>query len=145
MPPVARAAVAASQVMAAMGAATAGAVFDEPAGEVATAQERAIADEHFGACFERVRDRIATHTMPLHGFGTSAEGTKFASDIGEDDMLEGLHNRLDPSNMTGETNAIGNHEHVVDWPGAGAAGEGKVRVWMAPKGRLGGMWPIAGP
>ena len=34
--------------------AVAGAVVDEPAGEVVAVQEGAVADEQFGACFERV-------------------------------------------------------------------------------------------
>ena len=34
--------------------AVAGAVGDEPAGEVVAVQERAVADEQFGACFEGV-------------------------------------------------------------------------------------------
>jgi hypothetical protein len=39
----------------------------------------------------------------------------------------------------------GNHEHIFPWEGAGANGEGFVRVWMGPDGELGGMYPIAGP
>jgi hypothetical protein len=94
--------------------------------------------------FNQVRNRIAKHTMPLHGHGTEAAGTKFTENLGEDDLFEGLVDRLDAINATGVTNAAGNHEHIIHRPGAGANGEDWVRVWMAPNGELAGMWPIAG-
>jgi hypothetical protein len=93
----------------------------------------------------QVRDRIATHVTPLHGHGTPSVGTKFASNLSEDDLLTGLVNRLDPSNATGLTNAAGNHQHRLPWQGAGANGENWVEVWISPRGELGGMWPVAGP
>jgi hypothetical protein len=92
--------------------------------------------------FNQVQDRIATHVMPLHGAGTPATGTKFAEDLDEEALFNGLLERLHPSNATGRLDDSGNHEHILSWPGAGANGEDLVRVWMTPDGLLGGMWPI---
>jgi hypothetical protein len=92
--------------------------------------------------FRQVQGRIAEHVVPLHGAGTPAAGTKFADDIGEGELFNGLLERLDPSNMTGKTNNSGNHQHILNWRGAGAGGESRVEVWMTPNGELGGMWPV---
>jgi len=92
--------------------------------------------------FGQVQERIATHVMPLHGAGTPAAGTKFASDLDEAGLFSGLLERLHPSNATGLFDDAGNHQHILPWSGAGANGESQVEVWMTPLGRLGGMWPI---
>lgn len=85
---------------------------------------------------------IATHVLPRHGAGTPATGTKFADDLGDDDLFSGLVERLGPGTMTGRIDEAGNHEHILNWVGAGANGENRVRVWMTSNGQLGGMWPI---
>jgi Pretoxin HINT domain len=96
--------------------------------------------------YNQIRERITTHTNVLHGFGTPAEGTKLAEGIGEDEMFQGLLNGLSRDNETGVVDEItGNHEHINPWPGAGSNGQNFVRVWMSPRGELGGMWPIEGP
>jgi hypothetical protein len=96
--------------------------------------------------YNQIRQRIGSHTIPLHGFGTPSEGTKFAEDLGEDEVFEGLVERISPDNATGTVDsATGNHEHILSWQGAGSGGENFVRVWMTPGGGLGGMWPIAYP
>jgi hypothetical protein len=90
--------------------------------------------------FNQIRQRIRDHVMVNHG-DTDVPGTKFASGLSEGDLFTGLVNRIDESNMTGRTNASGNHEHILNWPGAGENGENYVRVWMTPDGQLGSMWP----
>jgi hypothetical protein len=95
--------------------------------------------------YNQIRNCTATHTSPLHGFGTPAEGTKFASVIGEDEIFKGLVERVSENNETGMVDSVtGNHEHIISWLGAGSNGENLVRVWMTPNGGLGGMWPITG-
>ncbi|WP_067830936.1 polymorphic toxin-type HINT domain-containing protein [Actinomadura kijaniata] len=101
--------------------------------------------EGFDLDFNQVRDRISTHVMPLHGSGGSASGTKFASDIDENDIFERLLNNLSDRNRTGRVDQTEGHEHVFEWPGAGENGEGCVRVWMRPGGQLGTMHPIRCP
>jgi Pretoxin HINT domain len=94
--------------------------------------------------YNQVGNRIATHVDPLHGYGTPAEGTKFAGGVGEDDMLN-MVNEVNPANETGLANMeLGTREHIIPWEGAGAGGENWVRIWMGESGTLGSMWPIAG-
>jgi len=57
MPLPFRAVMAASQSMAALGVPPLVPQVIEPGSEIATAQERAVADEQFGACFEGGRGR----------------------------------------------------------------------------------------
>jgi RHS repeat-associated protein len=92
--------------------------------------------------YSQVRERITSHILGKHGAGTSSMGTKFAGNLGEDELFSGLLNRLDPSNATGLVDETGNHQHILNWPGAGANGEGRVEVWVDSSGNLGGMWPI---
>ncbi|GGN32820.1 hypothetical protein FHR83_001752 [Actinoplanes campanulatus] len=91
--------------------------------------------------FKQIRARITNHVMVNHG-DTDVVGTKFAENLTEKDIFDGLVSRIDESNATGKTSAGGNHEHILSWPGVGANGENHVRVWMAPNGELGSMWPI---
>jgi len=96
--------------------------------------------------YNQIRERIDSHTWPTHGFGTQAEGTKFAENIDQQSIFQGLVERIGPDNETGVVdNFTGNHEHIIPWPGAGANGENFVRAWMTPRGGLGGIWPIEGP
>ena len=96
--------------------------------------------------YNQIRERIDSHTWPTHGFGTEAEGTKFAEDIDQQDIFQGLVEKISPDNETGVIDDVtGNHEHIIPWPGVGANGENFVRVWMTPQGGLGGIWPIGGP
>lgn len=92
--------------------------------------------------YNQVQRQIAKHVTPRHGAGTASDRTKFADGLGEGDLFSGLLNRLHPSNQTGRVNARGSHQHIVDWPGAGATGEGRVEVWISSTGDLGGMWPV---
>lgn len=92
--------------------------------------------------FNDVQYRIASHAYARHGVGTEATGSKFADDLGPDELFAGLVDRLDPSNATNLTNKEGGHQHILYWPGAGANGQSHVEVWINPGGRLGGMWPI---
>jgi hypothetical protein len=85
---------------------------------------------------------VTPRRLAMHGAGTSSMGTKFAGNLDEDELFSGLLNRLDPSNATGLVDEAGNHQHILNWPGAGANGEGRVEVWVDSSGNLGGMWPI---
>jgi hypothetical protein len=51
--------------------------------------------------YNQIRQRIASHAMLLHGFGMPSVGAKFAEHLGEDELLEGLTERISPDNATG--------------------------------------------
>ncbi|WP_328665309.1 Hint domain-containing protein [Streptomyces sp. NBC_00322] len=95
--------------------------------------------------FRQIQDRIAVHTLPLHGHGTPSVGTKFAADVDEDILFAKVLEGVNEKTKTGKLDETGNHEHIFQWDGAGANGENYVRVWMTPNGQLGGMYPIASP
>lgn len=87
---------------------------------------------------------IGSRPMQCHGTlpAKPLRGSKFADDLGEDELFTGLIDRLDSTNAIGKLDEAGNHQHILEWPGAGAGGEGRVEVWVSPNGRLGGMWPV---
>lgn len=97
--------------------------------------------------YSQIRQRIINYVLVNHG-DTVVEGAKFASNFTQNEgkcLFNGLVNRISEDNATGVTDATGNREHILSWPGAGANGENFVRVWTTPDGMLGSMWQIIGP
>jgi hypothetical protein len=93
----------------------------------------------------QVRDRVRLHVMGLHGYGTGSTGSKFARDIGEDDVMNLVHRGVNQSTMTGVMDATGGHLHQYDTGRVIGEVDGTpttyVNIWMRPDGAFGTIHP----